>query len=72
MDHDTLNEQIAYYRARAHEYDESTRGTEELKGAVKSGAKPADAASASWLTAFISERTRASSCWTASERFFAT
>jgi trans-aconitate methyltransferase len=33
MDHDILHEQIAYYRARAQEYDESTEGTEELKGA---------------------------------------
>jgi trans-aconitate methyltransferase len=33
MDHDILHEQIAYYRARAQEYDETTEGTEDLKGA---------------------------------------
>ena len=33
MDHDVLHEQIAYYRARAQEYDETTEGTEDLKGA---------------------------------------
>ena len=32
MKHDMLNEQIAYYRARAQEYDESVGGTEEAKG----------------------------------------
>ncbi len=33
MDHDILYEQIAYYRARAREYDETTGETEDLKGA---------------------------------------
>src|SRR5258708_13423121 len=33
MKYDMLNEQIAYYRARAQEYDESVGGTEEAKGA---------------------------------------
>src|SRR5712691_8794067 len=33
MEHDILGEQIAYYRARAQEYDESIGGTEEPKGA---------------------------------------
>lgn len=33
MDHDVLHKQIAYYRARAQEYDETTEGTEDLKGA---------------------------------------
>jgi hypothetical protein len=32
MKYDMLNEQIAYYRARAQEYDESVGGTEEAKG----------------------------------------
>jgi trans-aconitate methyltransferase len=32
MDHSILYEQLAYYRARAQEYDESTRETAELKG----------------------------------------
>ena len=32
MKYDMLNEQIAYYRARAQEYDESVGGTEEPKG----------------------------------------
>ncbi len=33
MNNDILNEQIAYYRARAQEYDKSTGKTEELKEA---------------------------------------
>ena len=32
MEHDILNEQIAYYRARAREYDESVGETGEPKG----------------------------------------
>ena len=32
MKYAMLNEQIAYYRARAQEYDESVGGTEEPKG----------------------------------------
>lgn len=33
VEHDILNEQIAYYRARAQEYDESVGGAEEPKEA---------------------------------------
>ena len=33
MEHDILREQLAYYRARAHEYDESIEQAEEFKGA---------------------------------------
>ncbi len=33
MEHDILQNQIAYYRARAQEYDETTEGVEELNGA---------------------------------------
>ncbi len=36
MKHNILNEQIAYYRARAQEYDESIGGTEEPKGELAS------------------------------------
>jgi demethylmenaquinone methyltransferase/2-methoxy-6-polyprenyl-1,4-benzoquinol methylase len=32
MDHDILHEQMSYYRARAQEYDASTRETAEWKG----------------------------------------
>ena len=32
MDQSILHKQLAYYRARAQEYDESTRETAELQG----------------------------------------
>src|SRR6266852_5534654 len=38
MEHDILNEQITYYRARAQEYDESIGETGEPQGAFASAA----------------------------------